>query len=422
MRVLSTGLANLHLGCRRDAAAIRNLQGRKLVALAEHAVMTVPFWRARFAAAGLAAGDIRSLEDLMKIPVVGKAELMAAEPRALLSSEFPKDELREEKTSGTTGRPFTVHVDPDFVATRDALFLRALGVAGYRLWQRLMLVSTPRRRRALLHRWHYASINDDPERLLDDLNRFRPAVLYGAVTPLVRLARLFRASGRTAHRPRAVVTTAEALSPSARRALRDAFSTDPHDVYGLTETGMIAWECERHSGYHVSEETAIVELLPTDTGGEERRVVVTNLALRGSPLLRFDTGDLAVPGSGEPCPCGRGRIRLARVEGRAADCVTRIDGRKISPYRLTLALERIEGIERYQVVQEGLDEFRIRVEARNSGETLETRVRHAVHDVVGRTARVSVQFENRIEAPTGTKFRVVESRVQRPEAAAVSQR
>jgi phenylacetate-CoA ligase len=381
----------MDLSRRRNAREIRARQEAGLIALVEHAVMTVPFWRERFAAAGLGAGDIRSLEDLTRIPVVRRTELQAADPGSLVSSAFP-------------------HFDPGFVATRDALFLRALGAAGYRPGQRLMLVTSSERRSAPLRAWFYASLADDPEVLLQDLNRFRPAVLYGCVTPLRRLARLIRASGRPAHRPRAIVTTAEALGPSARRVLRDAFSSEPFDLYSLTETGTIGWECDQHRGYHVSEETAIVELLPTETEGEERRVIVTNLALRGMPLLRFESGDLGVAGSGEPCACGCGPIRIRRVEGRAVDRVRLPDGRMVSPYRFTLGLERIDGIERYQVVQEAIDDFRIRIETRAFDEALETRIRHAVSDLVGANARITIRPEETLRVAPGTRFRVVESR------------
>jgi len=411
MDPLATWRAYLDLRRRRSDRAIRARQERALVSVVEHAVMTVPFWRERFAAAGLGAGDIRSLEDLAKVPVLRRNELAAADPAAVVSAAWNPAALRAERTRGTSGPPFTVRLDPGFVAVRSALFLRALAAAGYRPGQRLLLVTTRVRRRDPLRRWLHASVADEPERLLEDLNRFRPAVVFGSVGPLRRVARLVRASGGLAHRPRAVVTTSEALGPSSRRALRDAFASEPHDAYGLAEAGMIAWECERHVGYHVSEETAIVELLPTEEGGEERRVVVTNLALRGMPLLRLDTGDLAIPGSGEPCACGRGRIRLARIEGRAVDCVRLADGRTISPYRFTLALERIDGIERYQVLQEGLEEFVVRVEAPAFDEAIATRVRHALRDLVGPAARISVRPEDRLAVSPDENPRAVESRL-----------
>ena len=108
MRAIVTGWKLLDLCRRLDPDEVRERQERSLLALVEHAVRTVPFWQERFQDAGLVAADIRRLEDLTKIPVVRKEELRAADPAALLSSEFPVESLVAEHTMGSTSRPFTV--------------------------------------------------------------------------------------------------------------------------------------------------------------------------------------------------------------------------------------------------------------------------------------------------------------------------
>ena len=155
-----------------------------------------------------------------------------------------------------------------------------------------------------------------------------------------------------------------------------------NETYGCTEVGPVAWECAAHDGYHLAAETTLVECLP-QAAGDPSPVVLTSLELRAMPLIRYAVGDLASPKAGPPCPCGCRLPRLARIEGRIADCVRLRDGRMRSPYHLTLALEQVEGLVRYQVVQEELDRFLVRAQGRAEPQTGQrvgiANRRHLVH-------------------------------------------
>lgn len=387
--------------------ALQRLQAQKLQRLVHHAYETVPFYHRRFEQAGLRPGDIRTPADLQHLPVTTRADLQACDPAQLTSSAFDSTALVAEHTSGSTGRPFSMHFDRRFVAVRNALFARALGVAGYRPGQSLMLVTSPRTKppRRWLN-WHYVSIELSPQELLVQYQRIRPRVLYGCVTPLRQLA--LALEGSPVARPAAVVTTAESLDAPTRARLESAYAAPVFDVYGLTEMGLVGFECDRHDGYHLSQETTITELL-TPPGESAGRVVMTNLELYAMPLIRYETGDIAVAHDGGQCACGRASQRLARVEGRLLDSVRTAEGTTISPYRVTLALEHIAGIERYQVVQEGIDDFTVRVQGSSAirGEA----VGDALRAVVGAAARVRLETCHSLDAPAGTKFRVVASRL-----------
>ncbi len=397
-----------------DADSIRALQTRKLKDLLNHAYATVPYYRTLFDDTGLTPDDIRSPEDLTRLPVTTKATLLDLPPDQIVSSAFPPGSLISETTSGSTGRPFTMRFDKPFQRARNALFMRALTTAGYRLGKRLMLITAdagkPSRRWL---GWRYASIEDAPERLLGQLNAFRPNVLYGCMTPLRQLASLIVESGADAHRPGAVISTAEALDDRTRRLLKQAFGADIYDVYGLTEMGLVAWECAQHEGYHLAEDTTIVEFTPTDDG-QHHSLVMTNLELMGMPLIRYQTGDLGVPGPTGTCGCGRSLKRLSRVEGRLLDSVLLADGRTISPYRFTLAIEQVPGISRYQVLQDDIDRFVVRAQS-DYGDHTETsaRLTAIIADLAGPNATVEIRYEDDLDPPAGRKFRVVESRLAR---------
>jgi phenylacetate-CoA ligase len=140
----------------------------------------------------------------------------------------------------------------------------------------------------------------------------------------------------------------------------------PIDRYGLVELSDFAWECERRDGLHVSADTHLVEILGDDglpvPPGVPGRIVCTDLIARTMPMLRYETGDhgaLAV----DPCPCGRTFPRLVGLTGRSADVVLLPDGRRLHWPWFHETFARLEGLDRYQVIQEGRDRLRVRVAA-----------------------------------------------------------
>jgi phenylacetate-CoA ligase len=284
--------------------------------------------------------------------------------------------------------------------------------AGYRPGQKLMLVTDSRGKASRRWmRWDYSSIEDSPRHLVARMNTLKPHVLYGCVTPLRQMALHLQAAAAPHHRPHIVVSTAESLDEPTRRLLRETFGVPVYDVYGLTEMGMVAWECRQHDGYHVAEDTTIVEFVPVDKGGA-RSLVMTNLELNAMPLIRFATGDLGIPGPTARCACGRYMRRLKRIEGRLVDCIRLRDGQSVSPYRFTIMLEQIPGITRYQLIQEDLDQFVVRLEQQGTvaNAIVEAAIR-AVRQVAGPNVNVRVIPVPNLDVAPGRKFRVVECRI-----------
>lgn len=392
-----------------DPAAIRSLQDSRLGALVHRAYNHVPFYKALFDGAGLKPEQIRSVDDLQRIPITTKSTLQQLQVTERISDDYELVELSAERTSGSTGQPFTSYFDKHFVSIRNGLFLRALHVAGYRFGQRLLLVTSGQKQSRPLLRWRYASIETPPEDLVSELNRFRPSVVYGCATPLRLMAECIRASNVDCHHPQVVVSTAETLDRNTRELLRDAFEADVYDIYGLTEMGLVAWECSAHDGYHLSEDTTIVELVQ-DEDRDAGRLVMTNLGLDAMPLIRFQTGDLATPEAAENCRCGRTLGRIRCIEGRLVDRLRLPDNTVVTPYRLTLALENIPGLGRYQIVQTRPDLCIVRIETVDGGNSgLAETVRRALAPVVGTQVRIDVAFEPSIAPPPGRKFRIVEN-------------
>jgi phenylacetate-CoA ligase len=392
---------------------IRRLQERKLRQLIAHSYDAIPYFRTLLDQARLSSTDVSRLEDLEKLPITTKSELQRRPVAELTDRSIDISTLRSERTSGSSGRPFTVLYDSGARISRACAFLRALRCVGYRVGQRLMLVATSRSagRRRGLPGWRYASFEDTGESLSEQFERFSPHFLYGCVTPLRLLAENLGESGAASRRLRGVITTAETLDHSTRDLLQSAFQCDVFDFYGLSEMGLVAWECQEHNGYHVAEDTVVVEQIVQEGGEQGARLVMTNLDSTAMPFIRFDSGDLGTLREGVDCGCGRSLKLLERIEGRVVDCVVLEDGRRVSPYSLTCALEEVLGIARYQVVQSELRRFTLRIEASDDGGPDPAIVCRIMRGVLGREIEVGVEIDAVLKPEPGEKFRVVESLV-----------
>jgi phenylacetate-CoA ligase len=391
---------------RADRDSLAADRRKRLNRLVQHAYRWTHYYRRRFDEAGISPDMIRSEADLPLIPPASRAELQAAGPEALTSRAFDRRHLVIEKTSGSSGRPLELYVDRTWVATRNAMFLRALGASGYRPPQKMVLLTSgPARDRPWPLRWRYVPFDTSPDVVVEQVRQFAPTVLYGWVTPLRRLAERLRESGGDMPSVRAVVATAETLDVRTRRLLEARIGAEVFQIYGLTEMGAVGWECRAHDGLHVAEESTIVESV-------DGRLLLTNLGLLATPLLRYDCGDLADWHEDAECACGCGYRRLARVEGREVDCVRLRDGRVISPYQFTLALEGIRSLATYQVVQETLDRIEVKYVLRGPDPEVSGRVRSALAGLVGPEIAIVPEELRDLTPEPGRKFRVVERRIE----------
>ena len=141
-------------------------------------------------------------------------------------------------------------------------------------------------------------------------------------------------------------------------------------------------------------------------------MIATSLQTLGTPLIRYDTGDLAPPPVRSACACGSRFARIQRIEGQLVDSIKRTHGRLVSPYLLTEAIETVAGLNRYQIIQESLNHFVVRVDGRPADRAAaETQIAGRVRSVIPEAKDVVVQWDEMLDPPAGRKFRVVECRM-----------
>jgi phenylacetate-CoA ligase len=251
--------------------------------------------------------------------------------------------------------------------------------------------------------------------LVDQLNRFDPAVLSGFVSMLTALA-AEQEAGRLRIRPALLIPGGETLTVHVTQRLATAFGAEVRAVYAATECSFLAIGCA-HGWYHINSDWARLE--PVDTehqpvppGELSHTALLSNLANRVQPILRYDLGDsiLLRP---DPCPCGC-VLPAVQVQGRAADLLVfhtdRGEPVAVSPMLFGTVLDRIPGIGQFQLVQTAPATLRVRLRPVEGAGA--DPVWHTVRDEITRLATEhglpDIVLERADEAPrreAGGKFR-----------------
>lgn len=404
-------LSALRLG--RDE--LDNLRRHRLRNLL-HASARAPLHRARFRDAKIDHAAIAADPDavLAALPSMSKATLRLAGAAALRDGRIGSG-WYASSSSGSTGEPFTMRFDARaWAILKHLVKARSRLASGVRALDRIAILdaiplaaegASFMERAGRVRRISVFRPANDIARLLDE---FAPQAVYGLPSVLLEAGTVRRRSAR----PARVFTGGELLPSGARAALADLYGGPVHDCYGTSETKEIAWQCEA-GGVHVNADVLHVEVLDDSDQpspqGVEGALAVTVLVNSAMPLIRYRTGDRGVllPSA---CGCGLALPLLGVMTGREADVLEFGGGRRLSPYALTTALERVGGLQRYQITQLAPGRLRVRALAASGLDQVAARCR--VQDMlgaeVGAAVDIEVEFVEHFIIPAGRKFRVVE--------------
>lgn len=399
-------------------------QWRRLIDLVAFAWEHNPFYRERLAATGFRPGDLRSLDDLARLPVLTKGEIRRAN-EALISSPYRRQTLREKRTSGSTGASLTLFADEGCMQERRGLTLYRDRWTGWNLGEpRAMVWGNPpphrtlrqKLRRALLDRDFYLDTlgmsESEMAAFAHRVLRRRPTLFFGHAHSLFLFAGFWRENAYPPYRAKGLISTAMVLHDFERRRIEEVFGP-VFDRYGCEEVSLMASECEAHEGLHVNTDGVLIEILD-DQGpsGVPGKVIVTDLLNRGMPFIRYEVGDRA-SWSDRPCSCGRTYPMLTRVAGRVADYLTAPDGRLVSGISLTENFATlIPGVDQVQVIQDRPDHLRVRlVPGAGYGELSLREIARMVGDLFGPTMTHTVETTDGIAPEPSGKYRFSINRV-----------
>lgn len=334
----------------------------------DQAFAHVPYYREISKKLGLARGDIRTVEDLEKLPLLSKDDVRDAGER-MLSDNASRHHPGRYHTSGTTGAPITLYHGRNSNALEFAFYWRHWSWAGYRLRDPFAELHTsrfllheelslrlslwqPHLRRLLLN-----SVKIGPAQaaaLAGEIRKHRCLFLKGLASTLYCFALACREAGLEDLHFHAVFSTGENLRPHFRRLLESVFHGPILDTYGHMERTAAVTQCPR-GGYHVNADYGVlaVENLKPSSDGQTLigRAVGTSLHNPVMPLLRYDIGDdIEVYAKPRACPCGRTLPLIKAIHGRNGEAVVTPDGRFLTS--LYVLPDLMEGIRFIQFIQE----------------------------------------------------------------------
>jgi phenylacetate-CoA ligase len=396
-------------------AEVEALQLRRLRRLVQHAYDHVAYYRETLQSAGVKPDDVRSLDDLRRLPVLTKTGLRENLYFDLLSDNHDKRKILKIATSGSTGEPLALFADRFQLDMRWANTARNVEWTGYRfpdrqvrLWHSTIGLNSRQALKehldALLSRRKFFSVfaldAATLERYVAYVRRHRPTLLDGYAEAFNVVANLLASQRVDGLRAGAIISSAQTLPAETRRLVEAQFGCRVFDKYGAREFSGIAHECEAHAGYHVNAESYLVEVIRDGRparDGEIGEVLVTDLNNRCVPLIRYQLGDLAVATS-RACPCGRGLPLIERVIGRVQAVVLGTNGRYMPATFFAHFFKEYEyAVARYQVVQEARDRIDLRIvrKSRFTADT-EARIRRELLEVLGHEMVLRFEFVDTI--------------------------
>lgn len=371
-RVLQRRLQDLLRTQWLEPEELQALQLSKLRRLLDHAFTNVPFYRQRFLEASIHPNDIQTLDDLRSVPILTRDDVRR-NLESMIASNFPRSELREERTGGSTGVPLKFYYSKERLYWSWAAFSRLLNWSGVENGCRTArLAPIPpashpiilHEAKTLLHREKWLSTFDMSEDKMQTfaqlLTRFEPELIRGHNAALWLFAQYINKRGVTGIRPKVIIGGVDKIYDFERELIEETFGCALVDDYGSRETGQIAGQCPEGS-LHVAGELHYLELInngqPVEAG-QPGEVVITELENYAMPFIRYGNGDVARL-AGEPCRCGRGLPVLQELMGRKNGFFTTPEGKLVSGIYFVRKLREWPGIEKYRVHQPSVDRIDI---------------------------------------------------------------
>ena len=438
--ILETGAADCHPASVPDytpVAELRKLQLQRLQAVVTRAWQQVKPFRARMDELGLKPEEIRSLDDIVRLPFTVKCDLRDNYPFGLFASPM-KDVVRLHASSGTTGKPIVVAYTREDVDVWTSVLVRALAGCGLHRGDIIQVAYGYGLFTGGL-RAHYGAEGlgaavvptsgghaDRQIMLMKDFG-----VTAMCCTPTYFLHLIDRAAELGVNMKdlplRAGVFGAEPWTESIRQHIEAQSSIEAFDIYGLSEIigPGVGCECRRHQGLHIFEDHFYPEIVDSETGeplpdGIEGELVLTTLSKQAMPMIRYRTRDITTILPGQ-CECGRTLRRIDRI-GRRSDDMLIIRGVNVFPSQVETALLQIEGtLPHYQILltrEQGLDQMEVQVEITpqmfndkiGAMQGLHKSLQDALDRVLGIRVRVALVEANTIARSEGKAKRVIDRR------------
>jgi len=363
-------------------AELKLLQEKRLREIVHHVYHSNPIYRDLLDRNNVAPQDIRTLDDLVRLPMTDKEILRESYPLGLCC--VPRNKIAEmHMSSGSTGTPVVMPYTSSDLAQWAECMARCYRMSGAEPSDPVQITPLFGLFNGGFGMYHGARAAGlfvipagpgNTQRQVKLAKDFQVRVLTGVVSYGLRIMEVMEEMKESLPDLEIGIFGAEAFSESMKQKISSGLGLEAFDIYGMTETGgvgTLGMDCSAHDGLHVWEDHYLLEVVDPRTGeavddGEEGELVVTALTREALPVIRFCTADLTRILSRETCDCGRTSLRIAPITGRLDDMLI-IKGVNFFPKQVEQALMQIPGVgSNYQIIIEernGVKDARINVEA-----------------------------------------------------------
>ncbi len=357
---------------------MKKLQSEKLVNSVKRVYENVPFYKRKMDEKGVTPDDIKSIDDLHKLPFITKDDLRDEYPYGLLAKPLSEC-VRIQSTSGTTGRRVVAFYTQHDIDIWEECCARAIVAAGgtnedvvhvsygYGLFTGGPGLNGGSHKVGCLT---LPMSSGNTERQIQFMTDLGSTILCCTPSYAAYLAESIKEKGvKDQIKLKAGIFGAEAWSEEMRKNIENNLGIKAYDIYGLTEISGpgVSFECEAQNGMHVNEDHFVAEIIDPKTGevlpeGTVGELVFTCIDKEAFPLMRYRTRDLCVL-TRDPCPCGRTHVKMSRLMGRTDDMLI-IRGVNVFPSQIETVL-----------IKNGYDaNYQIIVDRVNNSDTLDVNV------------------------------------------------
>jgi phenylacetate-CoA ligase len=420
-----------------DREELQQLQLERLESTLSRVYMNVPFYRKKFDEIKFNPDDLRTLDDLCKLPFTSKSDLRDNYPYGLFAVPL-REVVRLHASSGTTGMATVVGYSKNDIKTWSNLVARVLAAGGITKDDVIQIAFNYGLFTGAFG-LHYgaerlgASVipisSGNTRRQIQIMQDFKTTALVSTPSYAMLIADTMMDMGIN---PNSMslkygLFGAEPWSDAMRGELESKLKIVATDNYGLSEVmgPGVAGECVERHGLHIAEDHFLVELVNPETlepvkPGEIGEMVITTLTKEAFPMIRYRTRDLTrlIPG---PCACGRTMNRMARVMGRTDDMLI-IRGVNVFPQQIETVLFEVEGVApHYQIIIDrkgALDETTVNVEVSESiffdemkkQSALKETIKKRLASELGISVEVKLVEKKKLERFEGKAKRVIDNR------------
>lgn len=414
---------------------IRAIQNERLVNTVNRVYKNNEYYRDLMEKKGVTPDDIKSVDDLHKLPFLTKDDLRKAYPYGLMSAPLSEC-VRIQSTSGTTGKRVVAFYTQHDIDLWEDCCARAIVAAGgtkedvCQVCYGYGLFTGGAGLHGGSHKVGCLTLpmsSGNTERQIQFMTDLHSTILCCTPSYAAYIAESIIEGGmRDKISLKAGIFGAEAWTKQMRRDIEDKLGIKAYDIYGLTEIcgPGVAYECSEQSGMHINEDHFIPEIINPETGevlpeGEKGELVFTCISKEAFPVLRYRTRDICVL-SRKKCSCGRTHIKMAKPMGRSDDMLI-VKGVNVFPSQIEMVLLKQGLTSNYQIIVDrsnNSDTIEIKVEMTpelfsdtvNHLERKEKEITAALKSVLGIYAKVSIVEPKSIVRSEGKAVRVIDRR------------